>query len=812
MVSVKAKLLALLRRGGPLEWGFVCGLAVPLIVLDIVLRAIRVVERGAQMEALRWIDVFKSDAFFLMAFVAFGLAALYATRGSRLRYVAFAGTQMLAVTIALTEVVSFNFFMRTGSTLDFQLIFFTLSQLMMTYDVVASEVPTYIWGMMVASGVLGLVVPWAFAAGWARWVRPRINAPPTQRLPRYGVAKWAVIAVLACVVALQRPLAEQNTAFARNATLTVCVSAVWSVRELLAETNMAVTDTTKAVLVPHGLGGKKRNVVVILLESTRARSVTLHDPKLKTTPHLLELAKTSLVADRAYAVVPHTSKALVATLCGIEPRLHVPITEATADGIPGKCLAQLLTEVGYRTAFFQSATQRFENRQQLTDNMGYDTFTPLEKMSKTGWAKVNYFGNEDDIMLKPSGKWLDEVGDKPFMMTYLTLTPHHNYLAPKRYGRHKFDEDDELNRYLNSVHYVDAFVHNVIEMFKDKGLYEDTIFVVLGDHGEGFGEHGRRQHDNVIWEEGIRVPLLIHDPQRFKEGKRVSFGVNQLDVLPTVADLLGFEIRDATFPGASIVTLDRERTLRSHCWYERRCMASMRGHEKFIYHFDERPDEYFDLAKDPLEENSLIGEFKQSEERRSDLIAWRGKVNARYRQHAEGQLKKYVTDEHPVLEHPLEGVEFGNFVRLLGVEYPRGEEFKPGSNASVTFVFEVLRKPPLEWKLFLHGESKGTKLKNLDHPTVDGLYPLEDWEPGDFIRDNVRFKIPAGARDEYTLWLGFYHPKDGRAEVTGIETDNDRRARAATLKLSRKSPPKPSLKPLQRAPIPPKLAPKLPTP
>lgn len=783
---MKARLVALLKRGGSLEWAFVLGLAVPLIVLEIVLRAIRVVERGPNMEWLRWVDVFKSDVFFLVGFVAFGLTLLYATRGRRLRYPVFLLLQVLAVIVALIELVSFRFFVATGSTLDFQLIYFTLSQLMMTYDVVSSEVPTYIWGMMAASALFGTVMPWALAAGWSKWVRARLDAPPPGPVPPLKVLSWLTITVLAFVVAFQKPYAEQSTAFARNATLTVALSAIWSMQEQLAHSEMATTDTADAILQPS-VGANKRNVVVILLESTRASAVSVYNPELKTTPHMLELAKTSLVAERAYAVVPHTSKALVATLCGIEPRLHVPITEARPDGIPGRCLAELLAEVGYRTAFFQSATQRFENRAQLTKNMGYDTFTPLEKMSKKGWAKANYFGQEDDIMLEPSGAWLDDVGDDPFFLTYLTLTPHHDYLAPRRYGRHDFDDDDEINRYLNTIHYVDAFVNNVIEMFKEKGLYEDTIFVIVGDHGEGFGEHGRRQHDNVIWEEGIRVPTIVHDPQRFKEGKRLEHGVNHLDIVPTVADLLGFEIRDATFPGESMLTLDRQRTLRAHCWYERRCMAAVRGTEKFIYHFDQRPDEFFDLAADPDETNNLIETLEDAERWRSDLIAWRGRVNARYRHHAQGQLQKFVTDQPPVVEHPLEDVRFGDFVRLVGVEHRR-DEFKPGSNASVTFIFEVLKKPPLEWKLFLHGESKGTKLKNLDHPPVEGLYPLEDWQPGDFIRDQVRFQIPRNARDEYTLWLGFYHPDDGRAEVHGIESDSNRRAKAAVLQLEPRSP------------------------
>lgn len=797
LLSLKSKLAALLRRGSPLEWAFALALATPVVVLTLVLRSIRVVERGSNMPVLNWIDVYKSDLFFLFGFVGLGLAALYATRGRRATFVVFAALQFLAILVALVEVVAFNFFMATGSTLDFQLIFFTLSQLMMTFDVVASEVPAYIWWMMAGSAVSGAVVPWGVYAGW-KWLRRRLDAPEPPQVARPVRLGMAGVGALALLLGFWGPIREQSTAFARNATLTVVVSAGWSVRELLADEGVAATDTMEAVLAPRSLGAKKRNVVVILLESTRAQSVTVYNPELPTTPHLVELAKKSIVAERAYTVVPHTSKALVATLCGIEPRLHVPITEATPEGIPGKCLANLLADVGYRTAFFQSATQRFENRAQLTENMGYDTFTPLEKMSKKGWDKVNYFGNEDDIMLEPSGKWLDEVGDEPFLLTYLTLTPHHDYLAPRRYGRHQFAEDDELNRYLNTVHYVDNFVNNVLEMFKKKGLYEDTIFVIVGDHGEGFGEHGRRQHDNVIWQEGIWVPLIVHDPQRFQEGKRVPWTANQLDIIPTVVDLLGYEIRDATFPGASLLTLDSHRTVRAHCWYERRCMAAVRGDEKFIYHFDQRGDEYFNLAEDPQEKNNRIAELDDAERWRSDLIAWRSRVNALYRSHSEERLRRFVSDAPPVVEYPLEDVRFGEFVRLVGVEHPR-EELKPGARVSVTFVFEVLERPPVEWKLFLHGEAKGTKLKNLDHEPVDGLHPLEDWRAGEFISDRVDFQIPRTARDEYVLWLGFYHPKDGRAEVHGIESDGNRRAKAAVLKLG--SPERPKPPPKKPAPI-----------
>ncbi len=83
-----------------------------------------------------------------------------------------------------------------------------------------------------------------------------------------------------------------------------------------------------------------------------------------------------------------------------------------------------------------------------------------------------------------------------------------------------------INRYLNSVRNQDFFLKNLFEQYKELGLYEDTVFVLVGDHGEAFGEHGRFQHDNAIYEEGIKVPLIIHDPKRFENGTRLTGPVN----------------------------------------------------------------------------------------------------------------------------------------------------------------------------------------------------------------------------------------------------------------------------------------------
>jgi lipoteichoic acid synthase len=257
-------------------------------------------------------------------------------------------------------------------------------------------------------------------------------------------------------------------------------------------------------------------------------------------------------------------------------------------------------------------------------------------MDKQDFEQTNYFGYEDDIMLKPSKEWLEEqkASGKPFLATYLTSAPHHEYLAPqKRYGRVEYTDNDVVNRYLNAVRNQDFFLKNLFNQYKELGLYQDTVFVILGDHGEGFGEHGLFQHDNTIYEEGLKIPMLIHDPRQFQNGARVTVPVNQLDILPTIADLLGYEIKDGRYQGRSLLKpLPEDRPLLFGCWNESGCLASLKGTEKYIYHFDDKPEEIFDLSKDPNERQNLAGERspEELEKRRSELLEWRAQVSAKY--------------------------------------------------------------------------------------------------------------------------------------------------------------------------------------
>ena len=138
-------------------------------------------------------------------------------------------------------------------------------------------------------------------------------------------------------------------------------------------------------------------------------------------------------------------------------------------------------------------------------------------------------------------------------------------LYPLR-GEHFAQDYDRLNRYLNCLRLQDIFLKNLFDQYKRLALHDNTVFVIYGDHGQEFDRHGRFLHGDTPWEEGLRVPLIIHDPKRFQNGERVEGLSNQTDILPTVVEMLGYQVANGEYPGNSLLRpLPKDRTLMFSC-------------------------------------------------------------------------------------------------------------------------------------------------------------------------------------------------------------------------------------------------------
>ena len=627
------------------DWIYLLSLLIPFVVYDLALKGALVLSRPENPGLGGGFGLMRSDLLFSAAYVLLWVSLFAVARRGVFRIVVVGLFHAVTVLVALLATSAYQYFKVTGSTLDSGYLYLWYNSPEGTWGAIASELTPGLLALLtfiLAYALLGPLLVTRLVTRWRGWSdADGAPAEDVSWLRVFGVG-LAVYALFSFSLLPGGASTNESKSFAQDSIVNLVITGI-EVAES-DELPALVADTVDEEAAPPpeeasfaSTGSEKRNVVMIFLESTRAKATTPYNEGLETTPFMDELAKSSLLVQRAYTVVPHTHNAITATNCGVEPPLDywgTMMLGAVSDSVPSTCLPELLKEQGYRSAYFMSQESTFERSPEIIKNLGYEEFYSTEDMDKEGFEQTNYFGYEDDIMLEPSEEWLKEHKDEPFLATYLTSAPHHDYLAPQeRYGRKEFTDNDLVNRYLNSVRNQDFFLKNLFEQYKKLGLYEDTVFVILGDHGEAFGEHDRYQHDNVPYEEGLRIPMLVHDPRQFQDGATLSGPVNQLDILPTVADLLGYEIDGGDYSGGSLLRpLSKNRTFMFSCWYESRCLTSFKGTEKYIYHFDDQPDELFDLSEDPVERRNLIGQQspEEVEQRRRDLLEWRAKVNAKY--------------------------------------------------------------------------------------------------------------------------------------------------------------------------------------
>jgi lipoteichoic acid synthase len=624
------------------DWVYLLSLLVPLVVYNLALKASSVASVPGLAPNF---DLMRSDVYFNLGYALFWIGLFAAVRSSEpLRRVTVVLFHVMTMLVVIVTTSAHQYFRETGTTLDYGIVALWLPRLKEVMPVLAHGTTLWAWVLLFVALLyvaLGPLVVTHAIARWRGW-------PERLRAERIEISFLGSLGLLLLAFGfgwLSLLIGARSTDFTSGASVSFVRAPFVNLMLTGLKGATAEENTGGASIggpVEHPAAGanlqktpraEKRNVVLIHLESSRAQSVTPYNEETKTMPFLDELAQSSLLVEQAYTTVPHSSKASVSVNCGIFPHLVQPTTEAKPGGIPVPCLADLLKEQGYSTVFFQSSTKSFEDFEGLVRSFGYADYYPLESMDTEGFELTNYFGYEDDIMLKPSEQWLKEHKDEPFLAQYLTGTGHHDYQClSTRHGTQNFGEEGELNRYLNCLKLQDIFLKNLFEQYKELGLYEDTIFVIFGDHGEAFGEHGRLQHDDVMWEEGLKVPLIIHDPKRFHNGERVKGLSNLTDILPTVVEMLGYEIEGGEYPGYSLLhELPKNRTLMFSCFHEKACLASIEGSEKYIYHYGNQPDEFFDLSKDPLERENLAAERgKDVEERRVALLEWRSSVNAAY--------------------------------------------------------------------------------------------------------------------------------------------------------------------------------------
>ena len=357
-----------------------------------------------------------------------------------------------------------------------------------------------------------------------------------------------------------------------------------------------------------------RRVVVVILESTAASYLGLYGAAQDPMPTLTALAQHGLVFERAYAVYPESIKGLFATLCSRYPAFDTP-PEVYAS-VPCASLAGRLRAAGYRTALFHSGRFEYLGMRSVIDNRGFEV---LEDAGAIGGQVHSSFGVDEPSTVARMLGWIDSLHGERFFLTYLPIAGHHPY-ASTRTG--PFSGATDFGRYLNALYEGDEALGALLRGLHARHLDDDTLVVVLGDHGEAFGQHdGNFAHTLHIYEENVHVPFVIAAGGAIGNSIRVSRVASVVDTAPTILELLGLP-RPAGYQGASLLGPESRMAL-FYTDYSLGWLGLADSCWTYLYQIDSGRSRLFDVCKDPAELHDRSSEHDaQVRGYRETLEAW----------------------------------------------------------------------------------------------------------------------------------------------------------------------------------------------
>ncbi len=377
----------------------------------------------------------------------------------------------------------------------------------------------------------------------------------------------------------------------------------------------------------------KHNVVVVVLEGVQYRYTSLADNENDLTPFLASLAEQGVEFSNMRSTLTHTTKALFALFSGRLPSASQDIVEAVPAVKPYGGIATILAEeLDYRTAFFQSAMGSFEARPGLVYNLGFQKFWSREDLADPN-AFVGYLGADEFSMLRPVTDWVEE-SDDPFFAVLLCSVTHDPYVVPEWFG---LPAEEPVDRYRQTIRYTDKFLAALDVELTKLGLADETIFCVVGDHGEAFGEHGLLGHERIPFDELLRIPFCLRTPFSTKPGKKVTDPVSSIDLSPTLLGLLGVETHSAGFDGVDALDpLPDDRKVYFSGWMREGPTGYVQDGRKFVYHPAEKVVCLYKIRTDPLELRRIELPDIPMRTIARDIVTWRTETVFRPNQKSTG--------------------------------------------------------------------------------------------------------------------------------------------------------------------------------
>ena len=385
-----------------------------------------------------------------------------------------------------------------------------------------------------------------------------------------------------------------------------------------------------ATLVTGQSAPKKQtspDVYLVTIDTLRADHVRCYGYQGIQTPALDSLAKDGVRFAQAFTPSPITNTSHMTILTGLLPTSHGVTDFAVPLAATHPTWAELLKNRGYHNAGFIGAVILDSHSLAPGLDRGFDFYDdfPNNLPSQVHWGRVERRGMD---VVGRAEKWLTAHPSGAHFVWVHLYDPHDPYepLPP-------YSQIYKGRLYDGEIAYADSALANFLAFIKKRGWYENAIVIVVGDHGEGLGEHGEDTHGIFLYDSTTHVPLIMKLPGNRDSGKVIDAQVRTTDILPTVLDLLAIPA-SAKFDGESLKTFLSDarpgaRIAFGETDYPLRFgWAPLRSVREQGFKFIEAPrPELYDLHQDPDEvHNTYVPWDEKVQKSRSMLAEIRAKM------------------------------------------------------------------------------------------------------------------------------------------------------------------------------------------
>jgi choline-sulfatase len=275
------------------------------------------------------------------------------------------------------------------------------------------------------------------------------------------------------------------------------------------------------------------DIFLITIDTLRADHVHCYGYANGSTPALDALAKDGLRFTQAFTPSPITNTSHASILTGLLPGSHGVTDFAVPLSPAHPTVAELLKAQHYHTAAFIGAVILDSKTLAPGFDRGFDFYDnfPEHPATKSRWGRVERRGMD---VVAHAERWLSAHPGGPHFVWVHLYDPHDPYEPPMPYSQIYKD-----HLYDGEIAYADSALAHWIAYLKTSGRYRNSLIVVVGDHGEGLGEHHEDTHGIFLYDSTTHVPLIVKLPGGLGAGTVVNAQVRTVDIMPTLVELAG---------------------------------------------------------------------------------------------------------------------------------------------------------------------------------------------------------------------------------------------------------------------------------